>query len=225
MAKEFTEVTTHITVDLGPRKRASVFFRPILAIPALILLSILTSLGMSMWRGDREEVMWTDQWGNDWMRGDNSSTFSFIPLTVMIPVILLLLFAGIYPIWILKFAHGVQSFDTKVNAYLFLLRDEYPTVRDVDYAYVTYPDIEEGAKLSRGLPLVKWFLAIPMYVVLFFAALGTLFVTLLAWFAIVFTGKYPASLAKLPLGFIGFWNRVQGYAFTLVTDSYPRIRT
>jgi hypothetical protein len=215
-SKPFTEVTTHIDVDMGDRNRLTTFFRPILVIPAAILLAVLTNAGVGSGAWMDERRPWADS---------NGGGLWGIPLTVMIPALLLLVFAATYPLWLLKFAHGVQSFDTKVNVYCFLLRDEYPSVKDKDFAFIGYPDIEEGRTLSRGLPLVKWLLALPHYVVLILAFLGVLAVSLVAWIAILFTGRYPQSLAKWPVGFISYWNRVAGYAFYLVTDSYPRIRT
>lgn len=208
-----TEVHTHIEVDLGDRNRLTVLVRPLLAIPAIILASLLTTAGWNAMETGKRSME------------QNDGGLGLIPLTVFLPALLLLLFMGFYPSWLLAFAHGVQSFTTKVLSYLLLLRDEYPTVRETEHTYVLYPDIDNGQALSRGLALVKWFLAIPHYVVFALAMLGALLMTLLAWFAIVFTGRYPASLAAWPRGVITYWNRIQGYAFTLVSDSYPRIRT
>lgn len=220
--REFTEVNTHIELDGGQRRRGSVFFRPILAIPAVVLLSLLT------WQdnGDRHydwssmERGWTT-YGPEHSGWDVQTG---APL-LMLPILLLLLFVGTYPTWLLSFVHAVQSFSTRVAVYLLLLRDEYPNINEQTHTYVLYPDIQEGRTLSRGLPLIKWLLAIPHYIVLAIASPILVVVTLLAWLAIIFTGKYPQSLAGFPIWYVAYANRVYGYAFALVTDSYPRITT
>lgn len=226
MAKQYTAVTTHIDVDFGPRNRVTVFFRLLLGLPALALLSLLTSTA-SFDSNDRREGDWfayapqgdVTYWadGGQWSDGGGGA-----PL-VMIPIVLLLLFMGLYPTWLLTFVHAVQSFSTRVAAYMLLLRDEYPHVLERPYAYVTYPDIEEGRTLSRGLPLVKWLLAIPHYLVLAVVTPFVLLIAVLAWVAIVFSGRYPQGLAGVAVWYIGYANRVYGYAVSLVTDSYPRL--
>ena len=82
-----------------------------------------------------------------------------------------------------------------------------------------YPDAKRD--LNRWLPLVKWLLAIPHYIVLFFLYLATIFVVIVAWFAILFTGRYPRGMFDFVEGVIRWHNRVVGYAFILVTDQYP----
>jgi len=102
-----------------------------------------------------------------------------------------------------------------------LLRDEYPST-DAEQAVhldVDYPDVPRD--LNRWLPLVKWFLAIPHYIVLFFLSIAAFFVVIAAWFAILFTGRYPPSLFNFVTGVMRWHNRVAGYAFVLATDRYP----
>ena len=86
----------------------------------------------------------------------------------------------------------------------------------------SYPDV--GSELGRGMPLVKWFLAIPHYIVLFFLSIGAFFAVVVAWFAILFTGRYPRGLFDYVEGVLRWHNRVIGYAFALVTDRYPPFR-
>ena len=85
-----------------------------------------------------------------------------------------------------------------------------------------YPDVRHS--LNRWLPLVKWLLAIPHYIVLAFLYLAALVVVVIAWFAILFTGRYPRGLFDFLVG-VGRWhNRVLAYALLLVTDQYPPFR-
>lgn len=204
IASPTTSVESVITPDFGPRRRATVFFRPILIVPIVILVSLLSGNSLFSWDEN-----------NDGMSAGSGLLFGLV---------LVILFTKSYPNWLLTFIHGLQSFEIRIGAYALLLRDEYPSVHDREYAYVLYPDIEGGAKLNRGLPLVKWFLAIPHYIVLFFTGIGVFFVTVLAWFAIIFTGKYPQGFAPFVVGWLKYYNRVIGYAFALVTDDYPQFR-
>lgn len=208
MANERTEVTTVIDVDNGPRNRVTVFFRLILGIPAAILLSLLTN-------GSRSWDSGTGPDGGHW-----NTSGGMIPT---LAIAALLLFMGVYPSWLLTFVHAIQSFSTRLAAYMLLLRDEYPNVYERPYAHVVYPDIQEGAALSRGLPLIKWFLAIPHYIVLVVVAPAIMALTFLAWIAILINGKYPPSFASFVVWYLSYANRVYGYAFALVTDSYPRL--
>jgi hypothetical protein len=109
----------------------------------------------------------------------------------------------------------------RVAAYLALLTDEYPSTTDEQSVHleIDYPDVEQD--LNRWLPLVKWLLAIPHYIVLAVLAVGAIFAILIAWFAVLFTGRYPRGLFDYVVG-VGRWGlRVQAYAYLLVTDRYP----
>ncbi|MDX2378383.1 MAG: DUF4389 domain-containing protein, partial [Acidimicrobiia bacterium] len=132
-----------------------------------------------------------------------------------------ILFKKRYPRWLFDFNLELTRFTVRVGAYMALLTDTYPST--VDHQNVAldidYPDVEQD--LNRGLPLVKWFLAIPHYIVLFFLAIGAFFVVIIAWFAILFTGRYPRGLFDYLVG-VGRWAlRVNAYAFLLTTDRYP----
>jgi hypothetical protein len=111
--------------------------------------------------------------------------------------------------------------ETRITAYIFLLRDEYPSVDDEQAVHVEvlYPDAPSD--LNRWLPLVKWFLAIPHFFVLFFLWIAVIVVAVIAWFAILFTGKYPQGMFDFVVGVMRWHNRVVGYAFILSTDRYP----
>jgi Domain of unknown function (DUF4389) len=135
--------------------------------------------------------------------------------------LLMILFRQRYPRWWFDFARELVRFQARVGAYLFLLTDRYPSTVDEQSVHLEldYPDVEHD--LNRWLPLVKWLLAIPHYVVLAVLALGGIVVWVIAWFAILFTGRYPRALFDYLVG-VGRWAlRVQAYAFLLVTDRYP----
>ena len=126
-----------------------------------------------------------------------------------------------YPRWWFDFALELTRFTTRIVAYLALLTDKYPST--VEHQTVTldldYPDVKQD--LSRGLPLVKWFLAIPHYFVLFFLGIGAVVSVVLAWFAVLFTGRYPRGLFDYVVGVTRWGLRVEAYAFLLITDRYP----
>lgn len=221
MARPYTSVTTHLELDAGPRQRASAFFRPLLLIPAAVLLVLLGGGGGS--DRNRDDAAWLAYSDSAADGGHWSSDWGNATPALWIAIMALIVLMGRYPTWILTFVHGVQSFATKCFAYALLVRDEYPHVDERPYAYVLFPDIEEGRGLSRGLPLVKWFLAIPHYLLLALATVPIIGITVVAWLSILVTGRYPASLFPVIAWYLGYGNRVYGYAFALVSDSYPRI--
>jgi hypothetical protein len=142
---------------------------------------------------------------------------------VFLPTLLMLLFRQKYPRWWFDWNLEVMRFTNRVTVYLALMDDRYPSTDEqqsvrLDFAYPNAPE------LNRWLPLVKWLLAIPHYIVLFVLYIGALFAGIGAWFAILFTGRYPRGIFNYIEGVIRWGNRVTGYAFTLVTDEYPPFR-
>jgi hypothetical protein len=134
---------------------------------------------------------------------------------------LMILFRQRYPRWWFDFSRELARFGYRVGAYFFLLTDQYPSTVEEQAVHleIDYPDVPKD--LNRWLPLIKWFLAIPHYVVLAFLAVGAWFAGVIAWFAILFTGTYPRGLFDFVVG-VGRWIlRVNAYAFLLVTDRYP----
>ncbi|MGD2179059.1 MAG: DUF4389 domain-containing protein [Anaerolineae bacterium] len=134
---------------------------------------------------------------------------------------LMIIFRHRYPRWWFDFARERTRFGARVAAYGALLTDLYPSTVEEQSVHleIDYPDAEQD--LSRWMPLVKWLLAIPHYIVLAVLGAGAVIVIIIAWFAIVFTGSYPRSLFDYVVG-VGRWAlRVQAYAFLLVTDQYP----
>jgi hypothetical protein len=114
-----------------------------------------------------------------------------------------------------------MRFSNRAAAYLSLMDDNYPSTDEEQSVRLElpYPDVREG--LNRWLPLVKWFLAIPHFIVLVFLTLAAFVCVVIAWFAILFTGRYPRGLFDFVEGVLRWWNRVIGYALVLVTDEYP----
>ncbi len=140
-----------------------------------------------------------------------------------LPTLLMLVFRQKYPRWWFDWNLEFVRFGTRVTAYLALVQDGYPSTDEEQTVYLDldYPDATE---LSRWLPLVKWFLAIPHYIVLAFMVVAAIFCVIIAWIAILFTGRYPPSLFDFVVGVFRYWLRVAAYAFLLITDHYPPFR-
>jgi hypothetical protein len=189
-----TEVETFIDPQLGKRNRLTTLFRPILAIPAIFLVSLIAP---------------------------SHEGAGVLPVLLAIVIVIF----GIYPIWMIAFTHGILEFATKTNSYLFLLTDAYPNFTADLKVRVVLPDIAEGKNINRWLPLIKWILALPHYVVIVLATAGVYAVVLFNWITILITGNYLGNGQKFIVGYIRYINRVAGYAFSMVTDSYPRIIT
>ena len=143
---------------------------------------------------------------------------------LFLPPLLLVVFRQKYPRWWFDWNLELLRFTNRVGVYVALMDDRYPSTDDQQAVRLDfdYPDARLG--LNRWLPLVKWFLAIPHYIVLFFLYIGVIVVVLIAWFAILFTGRYPRGMFDYVEGVIRWHNRVVGYAFILVTDVYPPFR-
>ncbi|MEJ2289937.1 MAG: DUF4389 domain-containing protein [Deinococcales bacterium] len=187
--------------------RPTSFFRLIWIIPIAIILALLTATG--------SETVITAT-GHHVTRNTGGITTG-----LWLATLLMIVFRARYPRWWFDFARELARFGARVTAYLALLTDAYPSTVDEQAVHldIDYPDVEHD--LNRYLPLVKWFLALPHYVVLALLWAAAIVVVILAWFAILFTGRYPRALFDYVVG-VGRWSlRVYAYAFLLVTDSYP----
>jgi hypothetical protein len=191
------QIETVITIQLENRDRRSVALRIFLVVPIAIFVAAFTA-----WSG-------------------SSEASTFLSGLLFLPVMLALVFRGIYPSYALAFNKSLLSLSTRVSAYIFLLNDKYPSIEESEDVTITFPEIDGGAKLDRYLPLVKWLLAIPLYLVGLVYVIYGLAILVFAWFTILFTGKMPATSAEILLGVTQYWNRIYGYAFLLVTDEYP----
>ncbi len=140
---------------------------------------------------------------------------------LFLPALLMIVFRQKYPRWWFDWNLAFTAFSYRVASYAALLRDEYPSTDDEQAVHITllYPQVK--TELNRWLPLVKWFLAIPHYIALFFLGIAAFICVIIAWFAILFTGTYPRSLFDFVVGVMRWGLRVVAYAFLLVTDEYP----
>jgi hypothetical protein len=205
-----TPTTTHSTypvqfaVDYPDRalNRVTSAFRIFVAIPILIVLAAVSG-GGSGWAHD----------GRTMASGAGGLLF-FAPL-------LMIVFRQKYPRWWFDWNLELQRFTNRVVAYVALMDDRYPSTDDEQYVHLeyVYPDVPQD--LNRWLPLVKWFLAIPHLILLAFLSLAAGVVVVVAWFAILFTGRYPRGMFTFVEGVLRWGQRVVAYAFLMITDRYP----
>jgi hypothetical protein len=140
---------------------------------------------------------------------------------LVLPPLLMILFRQKYPRWWYDWNLELMRFSNRVGVYLALMDDRYPSTDEPQSVTLEFPYPDAKQDLNRYLPLVKWFLAIPHYIVLLFLSIAAIVCVIIAWFAILFTGRYPRGLFDFLVG-VGRWaNRVTAYAFVLVTDRYP----
>jgi hypothetical protein len=194
-----------LEIDYPDRKlnRATSFFRPILVLPILAILILVSGPG---------------GWGAE----HQAWRFPFLAGGILfLPTLLMLLFRWKYPRWWFDWNVNLTKLGLRVGTYLALLTDTYPSSdqEQTVHLVVRYPDPTKDLKV--GLPLVKWFLAIPHYIVVAFLSIGALGAVIIAWFAILFTGRYPRGLFDYVVGVVRWCTRVSAYAFLLVTDVYP----
>jgi len=210
---EQTPYAARLEVDYPEEpNRLTTLFRLVLAIPIVIILSIISATADSTYvviseAGETVSKITTTSGG--------------IVGALFLATLLMILFRQRYPRWWFDFAREFARFATRVGAYIMLLTDEYPSTEDEQTVHleIDYPDVKQD--LNRWLPLVKWFLAIPHFIVLFFLAIGAFFAVIIAWFAILFTGRYPRALFDYVVGVSRWALRVEAYAALLVTDRYP----
>ena len=189
------------------RNRVTTLFRLVLVIPIAIVYGVLTAGATTTAYTETGKTVTTTSGG--------------IVAGLFLATLLMILFRQRYPRWWFDFARELTRFATRIGAYFVLLTDEYPSTVDEQKVHldIDYPTVERD--LNRWLPLVKWLLAIPHYIVLFILSIGAFFVVIFAWFAVLFTGHYPRGLFDFVVG-VGRWAlRVNAYAFLLVTDQYP----
>ena len=192
--------------------RLTTFFRLLWAIPILVILSLLSATAS-------ETVTVVSESGETMTRV--TETGAGISGGLFAATLLMILFRQRYPRWWFDFAREFARFSSRVGAYMGLLTDKYPSTVEEQSVHLDldYPDVERD--LNRWLPLVKWLLALPHYIVLAFLFIGVVVAVVIAWFAILFTGRYPRGLFDYVVG-VGRWAlRVQAYAFLLITDRYP----
>jgi hypothetical protein len=210
MATSSYPVQLEVDYPDRPLNRLTSAFRIFCAIPILIVLGALAGSNGSA----------------TWSNGGETSTRSGatgVGLLFLAPL-LMILFRQKYPRWWFDWNVNVLAFVNRVAAYAFLVTDVYPSTDEEQAVHleVPYPDAKEG--LNRWLPLVKWLLAIPHFIVLFFLYVGAVLAAVAAWFAILFTGRLPRGLFDYLVGVARWSNRVTAYALILTTDEYPPFR-
>jgi hypothetical protein len=197
-----------LDIDYSERlDRVTTLLRVIWVIPIAIVYSLLTSTGTQTVITQTGRAVQTSTGG--------------ILTGLFVATLLMIVFRTRYPRWWFDFARELTRFGWRVGAYLALLTDQYPSTTEEQSVHleIDYPDVERD--LNRWLPLVKWFLAIPHYIVVAVLAFLAFFAVVIAWFAILITGRYPRGLFQFVVG-VGRWAlRVDAYAFLLVTDRYP----
>lgn len=189
------QVETYIEVKLEDRDQITGLFRYILIVPVLIF-SAAFAPGMTEY----------------WSVGIG---------IVVLPTLLAVVFRGVYPSYAYNFNRALIELTTRISAYALLLNDNYPSIEGNSSVRVIFPDVDGGKKLNRLLPLVKWLLAIPLYIVGVVYSVYALIMLILGWFSIIFTKDLPQVVGEVLFGVTRYWNRVLGYAFLLVTDEYP----
>ncbi len=208
MQQERINPPVRFSVDYPERdlNRLTTFLRLFAAIPILIVLG---SVGGGTWQ-------WSSEQGT-------AATAAAGGLLFLGPL-LMILFRQKYPRWWFDFNLQLTRFSTRVSSYLALMSDRYPSTDEEQSVHLDldYPNVKQD--LNRWLPLVKWLLAVPHYVVLLFLGIAAVFAVIFAWFAILFTGRYPRSIFGFVEGVLRWGLRVEAYALLLVTDRYPPFR-
>jgi hypothetical protein len=209
------EYAARLEIDY-PEKldRLTTFFRLIWIIPIAIILGLISGAGETV-----TNTVVLNQAGEVISR--SRETVGGLASGLAVATALMIIFRQRYPRWWFDFARELTRFGTRVGAYLFLLTDQYPSTVDEQAVHleIDYPDVKSD--LNRWMPLVKWLLAIPHYIVLFFLGIAAIFAVIIAWFAILVTGQYPRALFDFVVGVARWVLRVAAYTILLVTDRYP----
>ncbi len=206
MATQRATYPVQFSVDYPDRQlnRVTSAFRIFVAIPIMIVLGTVSG---STWQ-------WSSARGATFVAAGAGGTLFLGPL-------LMILFRRKYPRWWFDWNLELQRFTNRVVAYVLLMDDRYPATDEQQAVHLDYVEPDGGRSLNRWLPLVKWLLAIPHLIVLAFLWIAVFFVVIVAWFAILFTGRYPRGMFDFVEGAIRWGARVVAYAFVLVTDRYP----
>jgi hypothetical protein len=209
MAVEQVPYPVRLSLDYPdrPLDRLTTFFRLFTAIPILIVLGAVSD---GTWQ-------WSSQGHTTAVAAGAGGLLAFAPM-------LMIVFRQKYPRWWFDWNLELPRFSNRVAAYLALMDDRYPATDQDQSVHLDYPYPDVPRDLNWWLPLVKWFLAIPHYIVLAFLSIGAVMVVIAAWFAILFTRQYPKAMFDFVEGVMRWHNRVIGYATLLVTDRYPPFR-
>lgn len=209
------EYAARLEIDY-PEKldRFTTFFRILWIIPIAIILGLISAAGETV-----TNTVFLNEAGQ--VVRTTRDTAGGLVTGLTTATALMILFRQRYPRWWFDFSRELTRFAARVGAYAALLTDLYPSTVEEQSVHleIDYPDAKNN--LNRWMPLFKWILAIPHYIVLAFLGIAAFFVAIIAWFAILFTGQYPRSLFDFMVGVARWGLRVDAYAFLLVTDQYP----
>ena len=205
MSEDKKPYPVSLSVDYPDRElnRLTSFFRLIVIIPIAVLLCLVSG------------AVWESGEGQQWVVNLSAGGVLFLATMLM------LVFKRKYPRWWFDWNIALTKFGARVGAYLTLLRDEYPSTDEDQAVHIEIPYPDARKDLNQWLPLVKWLLAIPHYIILFFLGIAAIFVVIITWFAILFTGRYPKGLFDFVVGVMRWSLRVLAYAALLTTDEYP----
>ena len=194
--------------------RLTTFFRILWIIPIAIILGLISGAGETI-----TNTVFLNQAGE--VIRKTQETVGGLVAGLVSATALMILFRRVYPRWWFDFSRELTRFEARVSAFAGLLTDRYPSTVDEQSVHleIDYPNVETD--LNRWYPLIKWLLVIPHYFVLFFLSIASFFALIMAWFAILVTGRYPRGLFNFNVGVSRWWLRVGAYAFLLVTDRYP----
>lgn len=210
-----TRYAARLEIDY-PEKldRLTTFFRILWIIPIAVILGLISGAGETI-----TNTVFLNQAGE--VIRKTQETVGGLVAGLVSATALMILFRRLYPRWWFDFSRELTRFEARVSAYAGLLTDRYPSTVDEQSVHleIDYPHAETD--LNRWYPLIKWLLVIPHYFVLFFLSVASFFALIMAWFAILVTGRYPRGLFNFNVGVSRWWLRVRAYAFLLVTDRYP----
>jgi hypothetical protein len=194
-----------LAIDYPDRllNRLTTFFRIFIVVPIAIILALVS--------GGALDLSTPGGWA--WLYAAGGILF--------LPVLLMILFRHKYPRWWFDWNIALTKFGTRVGAYIGLLTDVYPSTDEEQSVHIEIPYPDVPKELNRWLPLVKWLLAIPHYIVLCFLGIAAIVCVVVAWFAILLTGRYPKGLFDFVVGVARWGLRISAYAFLLTTDQYP----
>jgi hypothetical protein len=199
-------VTFSVDYPEAELNRLTTFFRIFMLIPIAIVLGTVSGGTYS------------------WDAGETTSYAAAAGGFLFLGPLLMILFRKKYPVWWVDWNRELIRFTNRVHIYAWLMTDTYPSTDEQQTLRLDFPTPNAETDLARGMPLVKWLLAIPHYIVLLFLFIAAAICVIIAWFAILFTGRYPRGLFTFVEGVLRWGVRVAGYAFLLVTDKYPPFR-